>query len=295
MRSRRANPRGMQGYGAVARAGRTRGRHSQILVASAASPGPHGRAVRRSTGRWRTSDGTEVRPAAASRSAGSGRGRRRASTTPSPTQPRRRYVDCHPPPNVTGALHTGHALNLSVGDLLDPLEADAGLQHALPARLRPRRHLDAERRRAGADRGGHVAPGARPRGVRASASGTGCTSTAARSSTTSGASARRSTTAATRFTMDDAYIARGDAASSCTSTAAAGSTARTGSSTGARTTRRRSPTSSSSTRTSTTRSRRSATRSRTATASSRSRPFGRRRFPPTSRSPCIRKTSATSI
>ena len=33
-----------------------------------------------------------------------------------------------------------------------PDEADAGLQHALPARLRPRRHLDAERRREAARR-----------------------------------------------------------------------------------------------------------------------------------------------
>jgi valyl-tRNA synthetase len=28
------------------------------------------------------------------------------------------FVDCHPPPNVTGRLHTGHALNLAVGDML---------------------------------------------------------------------------------------------------------------------------------------------------------------------------------
>ncbi len=35
---------------------------------------------------------------------------------PDPT--RTPYVDCHPPPNVTGRLHTGHALNLAVGDLL---------------------------------------------------------------------------------------------------------------------------------------------------------------------------------
>jgi valyl-tRNA synthetase len=35
---------------------------------------------------------------------------------PDPT--RTPYVDCHPPPNVTGRLHIGHALNLSVGDLL---------------------------------------------------------------------------------------------------------------------------------------------------------------------------------
>src|SRR6266446_10083816 len=26
------------------------------------------------------------------------------------------YVDAHPPPNVTGELHTGHALQLAIGD-----------------------------------------------------------------------------------------------------------------------------------------------------------------------------------
>jgi valyl-tRNA synthetase len=35
-----------------------------------------------------------------------------------PDPSRTPYVDCHPPPNVTGRLHTGHALNLAVGDLL---------------------------------------------------------------------------------------------------------------------------------------------------------------------------------
>ena len=67
----------------------------------------------------------------------------------------------------------------------------------------------------------------------------------------------------------------------------AGSTERTASSTGARTTERRCPISSSCTRTSTTRSRRSATRSRTATATSRSRRCVRRRSRPTSRWRCI--------
>jgi len=35
-----------------------------------------------------------------------------------PDPSRTPYVDCHPPPNVTGRLHTGHALNLAVGDSL---------------------------------------------------------------------------------------------------------------------------------------------------------------------------------
>ena len=62
----------------------------------------------------------------------------------------------------------------------------------------------------------------------------------------------------------------------------AGSTARTASSTGARTTRRRSPTSRSSTSRWTTRSPTRATRSPTARARSRSRPCGPRRSSPTS-------------
>src|SRR5205814_1529344 len=35
-----------------------------------------------------------------------------------PDASRTPYVDCHPPPNATGRLHTGHALNLAVGDTL---------------------------------------------------------------------------------------------------------------------------------------------------------------------------------
>jgi valyl-tRNA synthetase len=35
-----------------------------------------------------------------------------------PDPSRTPYVDCHPPPNVTGELHTGHALQLAVGDTM---------------------------------------------------------------------------------------------------------------------------------------------------------------------------------
>ena len=50
--------------------------------------------------------------------------------------------------------------------LARPLAADAGLQLPLPAGVRPRGHLDAERRREGAGQGRAVAPRPRPRGVR---------------------------------------------------------------------------------------------------------------------------------
>jgi valyl-tRNA synthetase len=33
-----------------------------------------------------------------------------------PDPSRTPYVDAHPPPNVTGELHTGHALQLAIGD-----------------------------------------------------------------------------------------------------------------------------------------------------------------------------------
>jgi valyl-tRNA synthetase len=35
-----------------------------------------------------------------------------------PDPSRRPYVDAHPPPNVTGELHTGHALQLAIGDTI---------------------------------------------------------------------------------------------------------------------------------------------------------------------------------
>ena len=44
------------------------------------------------------------------------------------------YTIVIPPPNVTGALHLGHALNNTIQDILDPLAADAGVRRALDAR-----------------------------------------------------------------------------------------------------------------------------------------------------------------
>ena len=47
-----------------------------------------------------------------------------------------------PPPNVTGNLHLGHAFDNAVIDTLDPVQADAGIRGAVPARDGPRGHLD---------------------------------------------------------------------------------------------------------------------------------------------------------
>ena len=93
--------------------------------------------------------------------------------------------------------------------------------------------------------------------------------------------------------MDDALRRGGDDVLRARSGTPAGSTARTGSSTGAPTTRPRSPTSRSSTSRSTTRSSTRATRSPTAPARSRSRPSARRRSSPTSPSRCTPTTRAT--
>ena len=54
----------------------------------------------------------------------------------------------------------------SLGRRDRPHAPDAGLQRALPAGLRPRRHLDAERRREAPRARGQDAPRPRPRGVR---------------------------------------------------------------------------------------------------------------------------------
>ena len=51
-----------------------------------------------------------------------------------------------PPPNVTGALHMGHALNGSIQDALIAHEPDARAAHALDPRHRPRRASPPRRR-----------------------------------------------------------------------------------------------------------------------------------------------------
>jgi valyl-tRNA synthetase len=43
-----------------------------------------------------------------------------------PDPSRTPYVDAHPPPNVTGALHTGHALGLAIGDTMIRLKRMQG-------------------------------------------------------------------------------------------------------------------------------------------------------------------------
>ncbi|WP_370196276.1 class I tRNA ligase family protein [Bradyrhizobium elkanii] len=56
-----------------------------------------------------------------------------------------------PPPNVTGSLHMGHALNNTLQDNPVPLRADARPRRAVAARHRSRRHRHPDGGRASAD------------------------------------------------------------------------------------------------------------------------------------------------
>ena len=175
-----------------------------------------------------------------------------------------------------------------------PHEADAGLQHALPARLRPRGHLDAERRRERARQRGHVAPGARPRGVRRAR--VGVAARVRRQDPGPVPPHGRVARLPPHALHDGRRVhPRRDALLRASLPARLDLPREPDHQLVPVITRRRSPTSSSSTSTSTTRCRRFAIRSRTATGTSRSRRCGRRRSPPTSRSPCIPTTSGTSI
>ena len=62
------------------------------------------------------------------------------------------YSIAVPPPNVTGALHMGHALNGSIQDVLIRLRAHARPAHQVDLRHRPRRHRHPAPGREGARR-----------------------------------------------------------------------------------------------------------------------------------------------
>ena len=111
--------------------------------------------------RWRRATGRTE-----SRSAGSAPGRTRASTARGGRAPRRDVRDLRAAAERDRrAAHGACAERLDPGSP-DPLAPDAGLRHALAAGVRPRRHLDPERRREAARPRGQLAQGDRPRGLR---------------------------------------------------------------------------------------------------------------------------------
>jgi valyl-tRNA synthetase len=112
-----------------------------------------------------------------------------------PDPSRESFAIAHPPPNVTGDLHLGHALQLSLADTIVRTRRmqgyntlfQPGFDHAgISTQNAVEKHLATKERRA------------RTSGARrsCSASGSGCASTAARSCSSSGVPARRSTTGA---------------------------------------------------------------------------------------------------
>ena len=88
---------------------------------------------------------------------------------------RETYAIALPPPNVTGELHMGHALNGSTQDTLIRLQANAGHGHALDLRHRPR--LD---RRPRGDRAAAAGGGTDPLGPRSRALPGACVGVAGR-------------------------------------------------------------------------------------------------------------------
>ena len=187
----------------------------------------------------------------------------------------------------------GHALQLALADALVRWRRNAGVQRALPARVRPRGHLDAERRGEGARTERAVASRARPGGVRGAR--LGVAASLRRHDHEPVPAHGRVDGLPPRAVHDGRRLrARGAPVLRPSLEQAAISTGTTASSTGARSTRARSPISSSTTSKSTTSSSSSATRSPTAAGTSRSRPCGRRRSSPTSPLPCTRTTSATA-
>ena len=74
-------------------------------------------------------------------------GRPPTSSTPSPWPTATTYSIVIPPPNVTAALHLGHALNNTLQDVLIRYHRMQRRRHPLDARHRPRRHRHPDRRR----------------------------------------------------------------------------------------------------------------------------------------------------
>ena len=184
---------------------------------------------------------------------------------PAEGTPEENFSIAIPPPNVTGALHMGHALNGSIQDALVRMNRMRGPQHALDPRHRPRRH-----RHPGGGREGAARRRARRRqelGREAFVERVWEWKERVRLAD------RRAVQAARRLLRLRAralHPRRGlraapSTASSCSSTTRATSTATTTWSTGTRARTRRSPTSRSRTARSRTRSTRSTTRSRAPT------------------------------
>ena len=93
-------------------------------------------------------------------------------STPRPSRGRQPYTIIMPPPNVTGELHLGHALEKALEDALIRYRRMTGNADALAARHRPRRHCDAVGGGAAVAGRGNQPPRGGPRRLRRARLGT---------------------------------------------------------------------------------------------------------------------------
>ena len=115
------------------------------------------------------------------------------------------YSIAIPPPNITGALHMGHALNGSIQDALIRHHRMTGRRTKWifgtdHASIATQRQVEQELREPR-----HEPRGARPRGASSSASGAGASATARSSSSSTSASAPRATTPTSASRSTPAY------------------------------------------------------------------------------------------
>ena len=132
------------------------------------------------------------------------------------------YSIAIPPPNVTGALHMGHAFSGTIQDALIRHARHARAADEVDLRHRPRRDRDADAGRTpAASREGTTPRGARPRGASSSGPGAGASSygsTIVEQYKRLGASCDYEDE---RFTLDPAYADGGASRSSSRCTTAA--------------------------------------------------------------------------
>ena len=102
----------------------------------------------------------------ASRSAGRRTWEEEGLYNADPDPSRESFAIAHPPPNVTGDLHLGHALQLSLADTIVRTRRMQGFNVLFQPGYDHAGHLDAERGREAPRGEGQVAPGLRARGVR---------------------------------------------------------------------------------------------------------------------------------
>ena len=148
-RSRAASPRRLRPARASGRDSRCRSpaapcaRRGALARDHTTPPASHGRALQDRT----RFEPAEVEPRIAERWLESGLHHPEPEGTPSEN-----FSIAVPPPNVTGALHMGHALNGSIQDTLIRYHRMRGPAREVDPRHRPRRHRHAEAGRAARSR-----------------------------------------------------------------------------------------------------------------------------------------------